>query len=679
MLICRLIVCLCFAGIVAGALSAQTWDETINGGGDAGELVGTAQIVAGSGALTEITGDNPTNNDRDLFLIRISNPAAFSATTNTNPGTNADTQLWLFTSTGVGIAFNDDVAQPNYLSTLPVGNPLYNALTPGDYLIGVSPWLNHATSSAGQMFPNAYDTVVGPTNVGGGTNTLSGWTLANNELGTYRVTLTGAEYVFVAAPNMEIGRATMPVADGGTDSLGMVSTSGQPFTYTINNVGNANLTLNGTPLVDVTPGTGAPTVDVTQLPTSPVTPAGMTTFEITVTPALGAFDFTVSIANDDPTKNPYNFTVDGTGFIPNLQAVANPSTGSSFSGPTDGPFSMPIDPGFALTNAVIDLTDPESDNIAILSVTETSATAAVGIVPPAVAGAATSPVALTFGGTADGSNAPGTYSWDIVFEDAVNGTGVTITVNITINDVDPAHAIANATGGNGNPGTPYTGQFTQGDTGANSINLCTVTDDNTSQVINLVGTTAGGSNPAGGAGLVFNLAAGVLTVMPGGTLVAADRGTHTFDVEISDGTNNVIIAVEIEVVGIPPSITSAPVTSATPGKVYAYTVVAIGTPAPTVAVTSTLPGWLTFNAGTGVLSGTPTKSDEKTTVNVTITAGNGVTPDATQTFAIQVKAAPSSDSDGGSSCSGGSGTLPLLAVFALAALGGVVFVRRRKA
>jgi hypothetical protein len=159
----------------------------------------------------------------------------------------------------------------------------------------------------------------------------------------------------------------------------------------------------------------------------------------------------------------------------------------------------------------------------------------------------------------------------------------------------------------------------------------------------------------------------------------ADRGTHTFDVEISDGTNSTFIAVEIEVVGVPPTITSTPVTSATPGKVYSYAAIATGVPAPTLSVTSTLPGWLTFNAGTGILSGTPTKSDQKTTVSVTITANNGVTPDAVQTFNIQVKSAPSSDSDDGGSCSSGGGSLPLLLIVALAAFSGAIVVRRRKA
>jgi hypothetical protein len=43
------------AALIASA-GAQIWDETANGGGDAGDLPATAQVVSGSGPLTAITG-----------------------------------------------------------------------------------------------------------------------------------------------------------------------------------------------------------------------------------------------------------------------------------------------------------------------------------------------------------------------------------------------------------------------------------------------------------------------------------------------------------------------------------------------------------------------------------------------------------------------------------------------
>jgi hypothetical protein len=488
----------------------------------------------------------------------------------------------------------------------------------------------------------------------------------------------GFDDVFIGTlADIEVERNSSVVPVSGTDSLGLVSTAGQQFTYTINNPGDMDTNLTGTPLVVVTPGTGSPSVSVSTQPAPTVAGGGNTTFVVDVTPGIGPFDFSVSIANDVAAKDPYTFTVSGDGFDPNMAAQADPSTGSGFAGPTNGPFTMSVDPGATLSSANIDLTDFETNDVTVTAVTLPSP-APTGITPPGLAGP-THPIVLSWTGTADASNPPGIYTWMVDFNDAVNGATVTIQVDITINDLPPTHSIANATGGNGSAGNPYTGQFSQGDTGAVSLDLSSATDPNTSQSVSLIAATPGGSNPSGGSGLAFNVGGGFLTVAPAGTLQVADRGTHTFDVEISDGTNSTFIAVEIEVVGVPPTITSTPVTSATPGKVYSYAAIATGVPAPTLSVTSTLPGWLTFNAGTGILSGTPTKSDQKTTVSVTITANNGVTPDAVQTFNIQVKSAPSSDSDDGGSCSSGGGSLPLLLIVALAAFSGAIVVRRRKA
>jgi hypothetical protein len=65
---------------LATAAHAQTWDETVNGGGDAGDLPASAQVCAGSGPLTTITGTNGAT-DADMFAILITDPASFSAST----------------------------------------------------------------------------------------------------------------------------------------------------------------------------------------------------------------------------------------------------------------------------------------------------------------------------------------------------------------------------------------------------------------------------------------------------------------------------------------------------------------------------------------------------------------------------------------------------------------------
>jgi hypothetical protein len=84
-------------------------------------------------------------------------------------------------------------------------------------------------------------------------------------------------------------------------------------TFTIRNVGGANLILTGTPEV-VIGGANATDFSVTTQPTSPVAAGGNTTFQVTFNPsAAGLRTATISIANNDADENPYNFSISGTG------------------------------------------------------------------------------------------------------------------------------------------------------------------------------------------------------------------------------------------------------------------------------------------------------------------------------------------------------------------------------
>ena len=84
-----------------------------------------------------------------------------------------------------------------------------------------------------------------------------------------------------------------------------------------------------------------------------------------------------------------------------------------------------------------------------------------------------------------------------------------------------------------------------------------------------------------------------------------------------------------------PVITSSAITAASVDMAYSYNITFAGNPTPTVNV-SGLPGWLSYNSGTQTISGTPTAGDIGTTGTITITASNGISPDAVQTFEITV-------------------------------------------
>jgi hypothetical protein len=115
-----------------GALHAQYVEA-----GDAGSSASTAQgtgSVAGQ-TLTSIAGNLSTTGDADFFLITISNPSLFSATT--VGGSLVDTQLYLFTLSGAPVYLNDDANGSSLQSTLPLGS-LLGPQTAGTYILGIS-------------------------------------------------------------------------------------------------------------------------------------------------------------------------------------------------------------------------------------------------------------------------------------------------------------------------------------------------------------------------------------------------------------------------------------------------------------------------------------------------------------------------------------------------------------
>ena len=88
-------------------------------------------------------------------------------------------------------------------------------------------------------------------------------------------------------------------------------------TFTIFNTGSLSLNLTGTgPAYVAISGTNAADFTVTSNPTTPIVAGGNTTFNITFNPsATGVRTATLTIANDDSDENPYNFDIQGNGTI----------------------------------------------------------------------------------------------------------------------------------------------------------------------------------------------------------------------------------------------------------------------------------------------------------------------------------------------------------------------------
>ncbi len=184
--------------LAAGALQAQTYNET----GDAGTSVGTAQStgnVSGN-PLTAIAGTILSLMDGDFFYITITNPATFSATT--VGGGSLDTMLYLFTANGSPVYLNDDdPGGASVGSTLPAMNG-FGPMAMGTYIIGIS--LSGAEPiNAGNQ--NLFDDAVFSTDIRGPrpgalgpvTGIRSG-TFAG--MGAYTIFLTGAATSAIPEP-----------------------------------------------------------------------------------------------------------------------------------------------------------------------------------------------------------------------------------------------------------------------------------------------------------------------------------------------------------------------------------------------------------------------------------------------------------------------------------------------
>jgi hypothetical protein len=141
--------------------------------------------------VTRISGVRADSTDADMYVICITDPANFSASTVGLAG--FDTQLWLFRCDGTGVVHNDDSGGAQ--SRIDNSTGCLNGLQAGTYLLAITGYNQDPVDSGGNLLWNnspfgAVRCPDGP----GAANPMVGWTGSGGS-GNYGIALTGAYFV----------------------------------------------------------------------------------------------------------------------------------------------------------------------------------------------------------------------------------------------------------------------------------------------------------------------------------------------------------------------------------------------------------------------------------------------------------------------------------------------------
>ena len=221
----------------------------------------------------------------------------------------------------------------------------------------------------------------------------------------YNWTVSGTGLII--EPEMDVERGATPVPDGSTDDVG-THTSGMAFmlTYTITNNGNGDLAVSN-PVIN----TANCTVPPATLPVNTLAPLASTTLQLTVTPlSAGSFSVDVSMANDDPDENPYNWLIEGIAVDPPPEMEVARAATAITDGGTDAAGGRTTGAAFTLTYTISNVgTGPLNLTVPVTIASETNCTATVTTEPGAtVAAPGSTSMTISVTPLADGA-----FSFDV--------------------------------------------------------------------------------------------------------------------------------------------------------------------------------------------------------------------------------------------------------------------------
>jgi autotransporter-associated beta strand protein len=312
-------------GIVLSGTSTYTGNTTISGGklvlSGAGSIANSPAIAVAGGATFDVS--------TLTTALTLASGQALKATGTTSSGaiaTAANKGLTTASNSPLQFTAFNGTTPPLTLSgagtlALQTGNPVTVTVSNGGTPLGIGDYKLVAKGVSG--------TVSGtPSSV-----TVNGDGIIADGTASLLIT-TGELFLHVVAPEINEKGNGVSIVDGDTTpsvtddtDFGSSSVNGGvvSHTFTIENLGTGALNLTGTPKVQVS-GANAPDFSVTSQPTTPVAVSGSTAFTVQFDPSAGGTRTAiVTLANDDGDENPYDFSIQGTGTIPDATFTSSGS------------------------------------------------------------------------------------------------------------------------------------------------------------------------------------------------------------------------------------------------------------------------------------------------------------------------------------------------------------------